>query len=370
LNINTKHTRYHRQIILKEFGELAQQKLLQAKVLVIGAGGLGCPALQYLAGAGVGVIGIVDSDVVELSNLQRQVLYTTNDIGNSKAETAVKRLAALNPESEFIHFNLRLTNTNALDVIKDFDIVIDGSDNFSTRYLVNDACVILNKPLVYGAVLRFEGQVAVFNMNDTETSIKTNYRDLFPEAPEFSLSCNEAGVLGVVPGIIGTMQAAEAIKIITGIGKPLVNKLLTYNVLNNNFYDLEIVNSDLKLNYPRTKESLMAYDYDVSCNSVNSEISQKEFEQLRIESNVVIIDVRENDELPIVNEFDHIKLPLSRLKLELNAIASKEQMIIFCNSGQRSLQAVNILKKHFSSAKIFSLKGGIVQYLLASESKY
>ncbi len=363
MNSHKDHTRYQRQIILKEFGETGQEKLSAANVLVIGAGGLGCPALQYLAAAGVGHIGIVDFDVVELTNLQRQILFTTNDIGRSKAEIAAKRLSELNPEIKVQVFNLKISNTNALDIIKDFDIVIDGSDNFETRYMINDACVLLDKPLIYGAVLRFEGQVAVFNLLDSETQVKTNYRDLFPNAStQFSVSCNDVGVLGVIPGIIGTMQATEAIKIITGIGKPLSNKLLTYNALNNAFYDLEIVNSKENKNYPKTKEEFLNYKYDVMCETSSTQISSEEFEQLRNDNNVIILDVREKDELPIVNEFKHMQLPLSRLKNELNTIPTKNKIIVFCNSGQRSSQAVIILKEHFPLVEIQNLSGGIVKW--------
>jgi adenylyltransferase/sulfurtransferase len=369
LNSNKEHSRYQRQISLKEFGEQGQQKLQQAKVLVVGAGGLGCPALQYLTAAGVGLIGIVDHDCVELSNLQRQILYTTEDVGRPKVEVAAKRLIALNPDTKFQTYNVRITNANALEMIKDFDLVIDGSDNFSTRYLVNDACVLLDKPLVYGAVLRFEGQVAVFNLEDKLSNIKTNYRDLFPEAPEFSLSCSEAGVLGVVPGIIGTMQATEALKVITGIGKPLINKLLTFNTLNNSFYDFDIVNSELNTVYPKTKESFKEFNYEQSCFTSVTEISKEEFDNSLKESDVLFIDVREVDELPIVNDFKHLKLPLSRLKVEWNSITANERIIVFCNSGQRSLQAVNVLRGHLSTDKVFSLKGGIAEYFLADSFK-
>jgi sulfur-carrier protein adenylyltransferase/sulfurtransferase len=351
--------RYQRQVILKEFGESGQEKLLKAKVLVIGAGGLGCPALQYLTAAGVGTIGIVDFDTVELSNLQRQILYTADDIGKPKVEIAAKRLNALNPGITTQTFKLQISNLNALDILNDFDLVIDGSDNFATRYMINDACILLDKPLVYGAVLRFEGQLAVFNLNDTETNIKTNYRDLFPNETSSSISCNDVGVLGVLPGMIGTMQATEAIKIITGIGKPLCNKLLTYNALNNAFYGLEI--SKTNAHGPKNKEEFIKYNYVVSCDP-STEISVAEFENFFDRKDVLILDIREQGELPRVNEFEHLNLPLSQLKNNFKNLPSKKTIIVFCNSGQRSSQVRNFLKDHLPETEILCLSGGIIEF--------
>ena len=221
MNLDTN--RYQRQIQLKEIGQLGQDKISNAKVLVIGAGGLGCPALQYLTAAGVGTIGIVDFDVVEMSNLQRQILYTVDDIGQSKAITAARKLNALNPEVKIEVYNVQITNKNALEIIENYNLIIDGSDNFATRYLINDACMLLDKPLIYGAVLRFEGQIGVFNWTDETTNNKTNYRDLFPKPPDLdsAISCNDVGVLGVIPGIIGTMQATEALKNYYGYWKTI-----------------------------------------------------------------------------------------------------------------------------------------------------
>src|ERR1051326_6363377 len=215
------YERYQRQVILPGFGEGGQQKLREARVLVIGAGGLGCPVLQYLTAAGIGTVGIVDDDVVALNNLQRQVLYGVKDIGLSKAETAANILQQLNPGIEIIPYNERLTVQNALVLLDDFDIVIDGTDNFATRYMINDACVLLKKPLVYGAVSQFEGQVSIFR-NQSHDDV--NYRDIFPDPPKESeiLNCAEGGVLGTMTGIIGTMMANETIKLIAGIGEPLV----------------------------------------------------------------------------------------------------------------------------------------------------
>src|SRR5690606_19253182 len=215
--------RYSRHIILSEIGQAGQDKLLSAKVLVIGAGGLGCPVLQYLAAAGIGTLGIIDFDVVEISNLQRQVLFGTSSLGKNKAEAAKKHLEDLNPEISIMAYAEKLTYQNALELFKNYDIIVDGSDNFETRYLVNDACIITNKPLVFGAIYKFEGQVSVFNYQNGPS-----YRCLFPNPPQKDTvpNCSEIGVLGVLPGIIGSMQANEVLKIILGIGSTLSGKLL------------------------------------------------------------------------------------------------------------------------------------------------
>lgn len=358
------HNRYQRQIQLKEIGTIGQNKIAQAKVLVIGAGGLGCPALQYLAAAGVGRIGIIDFDVVELSNLQRQVLYSIDDIGQSKAIRAGQKLGALNPDISIDIYNFQINNINALEIIANYHIIIDGSDNFATRYLINDACFILDKPLVYGAVLRFEGQVGVFNLADIETKAKTNYRDLFPEPPNIAsaISCNDVGVLGVIPGIIGTLQATEALKIITGIGKPLANKIISYNALENSFYEIEVVaNSFVKIAYPKDKAAFSNYNYEWFCNSNSSicSISAKEFDQLRKTETITIIDVREVDELPVVNEFSFQMIPLSDFENRVSTLSTENKIIFFCKSGQRSVQAIKIIKEKFPNCEALSLTGGI-----------
>ena len=231
------NSRYHRQIILPEIGEEGQKKLNAAKVLVIGAGGLGCPVLQYLSGAGIGTIGIIDFDVVETSNLHRQVLYGKNDVGTNKALAAKKRLSDLNPDIVINVYPEKLTVKNALTLFADYDIVIDGSDNFSTRYLVNDACIITGKPLVYGAIFKYQGQVSVFNYNNGPS-----YRCLFPEPPSAGTvpSCSEIGVIGVLPGIIGSFQANEVLKMILGIGEVLDGKLMMYDSLSTQFSTFSI----------------------------------------------------------------------------------------------------------------------------------
>lgn len=354
--------RYARQILLKEFGEAAQEKLRKAKVLVVGAGGLGCPALQYLAASGVGNIGIVDYDVVDLTNLHRQILFSMEDIGKSKALVAAKKLNVLNPEIQIQSFNFQLTRSNAFKLISEYDLVIDGSDNFSTRYLVNDACVVLDKPMLYGAVLRFEGQVGVFNLEDNLSKIKTNYRDLFPVPPDSlsTLSCSEVGVIGVLPGIIGTMQALEAIKIITGIGEPLCNKIISYHALNNLFYDFEVEPANIStFPFPKTESEILKFDYDLFCNSNSNQISVDEFDELRMNENLTIIDVREKDELPVIDEFLFTNIPLSKFESSVSQISFENKIVVFCNSGRRSLKAVNAINKIMPDCIAYSLKGGL-----------
>ena len=357
------YERYHRQIILPEFGEEGQQKLILAKVLVIGAGGLGCPALQYLTAAGIGTIGIVDDDTVALNNLHRQVLYSVNDIGSSKAERAAKILEGLNPEIKIIAYSERLNNQNALMLFDEYDIVIDGTDNFSTRYMINDACVLLNKPLVYGAISQFEGQVSVFRNKNEED---VNYRDIFPDPPKDGevLNCAEAGVLGVLPGIIGTMMANETIKLITGIGEPLIDQLFTYNALNNQVYQLNLSSrKETRSLIPKDEKEFLKIDYEWLCASPvqEAEIDTVTFNRL-IKGDVDVVDVREPHEIPAVNEFLHIRIPLAQLADNISLIKS-DTVIAFCQSGKRSLQAAKILSGIFGDTKkVYSLRGGIVQW--------
>jgi len=366
-NETPSYERYQRQILLKGFGLEGQHKLLQSKVLVVGAGGLGCPALQYLAAAGVGNIGIVDEDIVSITNLHRQILFTVDDIGLPKAFIAKERLAKLNPEITIIDYNERLSTRNALAIIKDYDIVIDATDNFSSRYLINDACVLLNKPIVYGAVSQFEGQVAILNCHLASSVTPANYRDLFPTPPIDGevLNCAEAGVLGVLPGIIGSMQASETIKLITGIGKPLINTVLTYHSLTNQLYEIEIVaNSSTRSLLPANEADFIKMDYDWFCASKNNkfEIDIENFNKIANTADVEIIDVRELGETPILTDINYYQIPLSQFKENIAAI-KKEKIVVFCQSGKRSLQAAHILFDTFGNKKIiYSLKGGITEW--------
>ncbi len=355
--------RYQRQISLKELGESGQQKLKNSKVLVVGAGGLGCPALLYLAGAGIGHIGIVDFDLVSLSNLHRQVLFSVHDIGLSKSLRAGDILGKLNPDIEIEVFNQKLDNSNALEILAGFDIILDGTDNFASRYLINDACVLLNKILVYGAISRFEGQLAVFNKTSTSAKIPANYRDLFPLPPadDEVLNCEEAGVIGVLPGIIGTMMANETIKLITGIGDPLLNRLLSYNSLNNQFFEIELlVKPETIKMIPENADSFKAFNYHWFCTiHSNFELKHDDFERIMHEQDIQIVDVREQGEEPLIADFKHIHIPLSHLKEQIPDM-NAQTIVLFCQSGKRSASAAEILSKHYGqSRKIYSLKDGI-----------
>lgn len=367
MNNDQLYERYQRQLILQGFGAEAQQKLLSASVLVIGAGGLGCPVLQYLTAAGVGSIGIVDDDVVALSNLHRQVLYNVQMIGRPKADCALEFLQQLNPQTRFNIYNERLTNKNAASILSAFDVIVDGSDNFATRYLVNDACVLLNKPLIYGAISQYEGQVAVFNVLQNNDR-SANYRDLFPHPPKEGevLNCAEAGVLGVLPGIIGSMMTNETIKLITGTGKLLVNRLLTYNTLNNQTYDLEITaRVETRSLIPATEAALLQTDYEWLCSSVTvvNEIDTNTFNTIIAEGTAAIVDVRERDEQPVVTAFNHVQIPLKSLQQHA-AWLTEDTIVVFCLSGKRSSQAAKELTELFgASKKIYSLKGGIQQWM-------
>ncbi len=367
MNTSDIYQRYQRQISLREIGEAGQQKLSLAKVLVIGAGGLGCPALQYLAAAGVGTLGIVDYDIVDISNLHRQILYSVDDIGKPKAEIAANKVKTLNPEIEVQTFIMKLDNQNAFHIIAGFDLVLDGTDNFASRYLINDACVLLKKPLVYGAVLRFEGQVGVFNLADKVTGRSANYRDLFPEPPDPDsvLSCNKAGVLGVVPGIIGMLQATEAIKIIAGVNEVLCNQIVNYNMLSNEFYKFNISPTEESINLiPKSETEFLKFDYDWFCNrhNANDEIAAEELDVLISNGKIRIIDVREKNELPLVNEFPHSQIPFSSIESIISSIDSSDTIVVFCQTGSRSAKTVKFLRAEISGCKAFSLSGGILAW--------
>jgi molybdopterin/thiamine biosynthesis adenylyltransferase/rhodanese-related sulfurtransferase len=356
--------RYARHYSLKDFGIESQQKLTGAKVLVIGAGGLGCPALQYLAAAGVGTIGIADDDHVSLSNLQRQVLYTTDDIGKSKATVAALKLKSLNPEISIISYDTAITTANALEVIEKYAIVVDCTDNFTARYLINDACTLLDKPLVFGAIFQYEGQAGVFNVAGVDGK-KTNYRNLFPEPPRPGevADCNEAGVLGVLPGMIGVIQATEVIKLITGIGEVLANKLFTISLLTYDSMVVEIgTNQEANSLLPENTAAFKAMDYALLCGASVAGIEALSAGRFVIKAalpDTIIIDVREADELPKTT-LPHRNIPLSHLASSMDTI-TQNNILLFCQSGKRSLAAAEILLERYgTSKKISHLKGGII----------
>ncbi len=355
--------RYQRQVMLPQLGTAGQQKLADAKVLVVGAGGLGCPALLYLTAAGVGTLGIVDHDRVSVSNLHRQVLYSEADIGQWKAEKAQQRLLAQNPELTCIVHNERLHTGNVFDLLQPYDLVIDGTDNFDTRYLLNDACVLVGKPLIFGAIARFEGQVAVFNLRLPDGGRSANYRDLFPEPPTPGSvpNCAEAGVIGVLPGIIGTLQATEAIKMITGIGTPLANALHTYSVLDNHSFTLQIApRPDTAQRIPTTRAALEAADYGAYCvapvaGQPLGVSAQTLLHWLAQGEQVRVIDIRELHEEPPFTLCTHERVPVRDLGEQHFEAAT---VVLVCQSGQRSMAAAR--QWQGAGARVFSLEGGLL----------
>lgn len=357
--------RYSRQLILKGFGAEAQQKLIEARVLVLGAGGLGCPILQYLAAAGIGEIGMVDDDTVSLSNLHRQILFDTTDIGKPKVQVAAQKLRVMNPDISVKDYYIRLDKNNVLDIIESYDLVIDGTDNFESRYLINDACALMQKPLVFAAVSGFEGQLAIFNVKDKQ-GVATNYRDLFPIPPKAGevQNCAENGVLGVLPGIIGTMAVAETIKLITGIGQPLINKLLHYHSLTHSQYELNIL-AGTNYDLPKSKaDFLMMYNEQSGATaSVFEEIDVEQMQLLQKQESVLVIDVREKHEFPILNKEVYQQVPMSEFGTFLQNNIEANQIVLLCQHGIRSVTAAELLhEKYGHTKKIYSLKGGISKW--------
>lgn len=352
----SQQERYQRQLILEGFGNEAQEKLSRSKVLVIGAGGLGCPILQYLVAAGVGTIGIADDDTVSASNLNRQVLYGQSDLGKFKVEVAIDRLQAQNNEITLIPYKQRWNQSLSIEHFPKYDIIVDATDNFASRYLINDGCVLLKKSLVFGAVSKFEGQVAIFNVAGHEPLI--NYRDLFPDPPKNNevLSCSEAGVLGVVPGIIGIQQAIEVIKLITGIGKPLIHQLSLYNALNQQTYTLQVNKNELATNkIPQSIEAFLATDYEWLCaTESNKEISIEDW--LINKDLFLLIDVRELAEQPRITQFNQLSIPLAQLENRIGEMSNKS-VVFVCQSGIRSQTALSKFGTKIKNA--YSLKGGI-----------
>ena len=365
--------RYHRQIILPQVGPTGQERLKHASVLIVGAGGLGSPAALYLAAAGVGRLGVVDGDVVELSNLQRQVLHDTPSVGRSKTESAGRRIARINPDVKIEEYPVRLESGNAMRVLDGWDVVIDGSDNFPTRYLVNDACVLLGIPFVYGAIFRFEGQASVFGHGDGPC-----YRCLFrdPPPPDMVPSCAEAGVLGVLPGLVGTIQATEAIKLVLGIGDPLIGRLLLVDTLAMEFREVELRRDPECAacgDVPTISELI---DYEEFCGVAAAQsaetverpsVPEIDVEELRARIGVGqpprIIDVREPHEWSISNlgAYGARLVPLGQLQDVLDELDPAEDVVIYCRTGHRSAIAVKQLAA-VGFDRALNLRGGINEW--------
>ena len=363
-------SRYNRHIIIPEFGLAAQKKLKAAKVLVVGSGGLGSPLLLYLTAAGIGTIGVVDFDVVEDSNLQRQVLYGVDAIGRLKVDAAKQRLEALNPYIRIEVYNTPLTTENALSLIQKYDVVADGTDNFPTRYLVNDACVLLGKPNVYASILQFEGQVSVFNYCNSEGELGPNYRDLYatPPPPGLVPSCAEGGVLGVLPGIIGSLQALEVIKVVTGVGEVLSGRLFNFDALSFQSRTFNIRRSPSNpLNGTNpTIHQLINYEDFCGLPSVERPIKEITASQLHDwqnkEEEFQLIDVREPDEYNSINLMA-LLIPLGTIGDNVDKIERNKKVVIHCKSGGRSAKAIRQLESSFGFDNLYNLKGGIEAYL-------
>lgn len=350
--------RYIRQTQLKDFGSKSQLKLAKAKVLVIGAGGLGIPVLQYLNAMGVGTLGIVDNDVVDLTNLQRQVLYSEKDIGNYKVDVAKHKLQELNSTVKIICFNTFLSVENALKIISDFDVIVDASDNFPTRYLANDACVILKKPFIYGALHAFEGQVSVFNYNGGPT-----YRCIFPKMPnpEEIPDCNENGVLGIIPSIIGSLQGLETVKVIAQIGEILSGKLLLFDGLNQMQQKIKF-----KLNPENLKITKLQESYVSTFSSEENSISAKAFLEEWKSKEIQLVDVRNADEvekekLSASSDKDWKHIPLPQIDDRLAELDFQKPIYFLCQSGVRSLKAIQILNTLGIKGEFKNIKGGMNQ---------
>ena len=359
--------RYSRHLILPEVGMEGQLKLKQAKVLMVGAGGLGAPLGLYLAASGVGRIGIVDFDVVDFTNLQRQVIHGTKDVGRKKLDSAADSMQDINPYMQVDKFDTAITSENALEIMRDYDMVIDGTDNFPTRYLINDACVLLKKPNVYGSIFRFEGQATVF-----ATEGGPCYRCLYPEPPPPGLvpSCAEGGVLGILPGVIGLIQATETVKLILGIGQPLIGRLLLYDALNMKFRELKLrKNPECPIcGDNRTIHELI--DYQQFCGIpqhqpepiVQGEIEPTEVKQKQDRGDkFVLVDVREPHEYQIAKIPGSILIPLGDLPKHLNEIDPNAEIVMHCKMGGRSARACDLLKQN-GYTKVRNMKGGILAW--------
>jgi adenylyltransferase/sulfurtransferase len=359
--------RYSRHLIMPEVGMDGQLKLKQAKVLLIGTGGLGAPLGLYLAAAGVGRLGLVDFDIVDFTNLQRQVTFGTKDVGRRKIEAARARLQDLNPDIEIITHEAKLTSENALDILRGYDIVVDGTDNFPTRYLVNDACVLLGKPNVYGSIFRFEGQATVFALADGPC-----YRCLYPEPPPPGLvpSCAEGGVLGVLPGIVGAIQANETIKLVLGKGETLKGRLLVFDALQMKFRELRLrKNLDCPVcgAMPTVTKLIDYYEFcgirgeEAPVTVQVPEIEPTELKRrLDAGEDIFILDVREPHEYQICNLKGYL-LPLGELPKRAHELDSARTIVSHCRSGKRSAEAVDFLRKA-GFRKVWNLKGGILAW--------
>lgn len=374
--------RYSRHLLLSEVGVEGQEKLKKASVLIVGLGGLGSPLAMYLAASGIGKLGLVDYDTVDVSNLQRQIIHGTSDVGRLKNDSATEKLKEINPEILVVRHDEALTSQNALDIIGNYDIAADGSDNFQTRYLVNDACVLLGKPNVFGSVYRFEGQVSVFWAQKGPC-----YRCLFPNPPEPGSvpSCEEAGVLGVLPGVIGMLQSTEVIKLILGKGTSLIGRLMLYNALDMRFSEIKLKANPNCLVCGNNPEIKALIDYDEFCGvkkqeDISSNSShlpenwegQKEmqpqvlFELIKKKHNLFLLDVREPYEYEICNIDKAVLIPLNQVANNLKSLPKDKMIIVMCHHGGRSRKIMNYLQQN-DFVSVYNLDGGIDKYAVEIE---
>lgn len=360
--------RYSRHVIIPDVGLIGQRRLKNARVLLVGAGGLGSPLALYLAAAGVGTLGLVDFDVVDLTNLQRQILHGTKDVGRSKLDSATEHIRDVNPHVHVERFETRLTSVNALDIVRDFDVVVDGTDNFPTRYLTNDACVLLGKPNVYGSIFRFEGQASVFATADGPC-----YRCLFPEPPPPGLvpSCAEGGVLGVLPGLIGTIQATETLKLLLGIGEPLVGRLLLVDALATRFHTVKL-RRDPTCPACGTRTIRELVDYEEFCGTRRAEAQEladavpeiapvELAERLRRGDDIDLIDVREPHEWEIARIPGAQLIPLATVAEAAATLDRSRDIVVHCKGGVRSAKAVRHLRAA-GFTRVWNLAGGITRW--------
>jgi adenylyltransferase/sulfurtransferase len=364
--------RYQKHIILPELGIEGQLRLKEAKVLVIGAGGLGCPVLLYLVSAGVGDIGIVDDDVVSLSNLQRQVLYTTDSVGKLKVEVAREKLLAMNPEVHITTYASRFSLANAPALLKNYELIIDCTDNLYTRYTINDASIRADKPFIYGSIHRFEGQVALFNWTDKSGNKGPSYRCLFPEPGVEPPNCSEMGVIGVLPGIIGTYQAMEAIKVITGIGQPLSGKLLLIDTLHNTQRVIRVArNEKIIETVLREKPEGQSKTVEHSCvqqAGVKGITSGELRTLLSNKADVQLIDVREGMHGEGINHKKSTAIPYSHLAAYVDELLEEKTIVVYCQSGRTSAMAAALLVD-YGLPEVYNLAGGLNEWKKTENEK-
>jgi molybdopterin/thiamine biosynthesis adenylyltransferase/rhodanese-related sulfurtransferase len=371
MNLNKQEIQYyHRHLVLPQIGKTGQQALKKAKVLVIGAGGLGCPVLIYLSGAGVGRIGIVDADKVAVSNLHRQVLYGFSQVGEFKAEAAVNRLKDLNPNIVLKAYTQSLSSKNAVDLVSQYDVIVDATDNFPSRYLINDICVYLNKPFVSGAIDCFQGQVSVLNFTDAQGNKYSTYRCLFPKppAPETAPDCSQNGVIGVLPGIIGNFQANEVIKMICGVGEVLSGKVLMFNALSNQMMQFSIQRNEQAVQQAlQNAPNFELFDYEFFCSSNQKKINEISVvdlhQKLQNNEKIQLMDIRSTpefqEELP-----NAVRISVKDLQTNIHEIlGNSSQVVIYCDHGTSSARAIRMLPNHHNLKNIFNLTGGLAAWL-------